>query len=122
MVSEGRIQDREILENNLILVGFPERTHLLSGLPEEVEIRKDGFTLNGSHYNQPSDVFFGVFPHPSAEGRVMGLFLPNSMNFAHEIARKATHYGKYSYLAFRDGRNLDKGIWPISGSPLTYHW
>jgi hypothetical protein len=32
--------------------------------------------------------------------------------------RKITHYGKYSYLAFSNGENLVKGIWPPAASPL----
>jgi hypothetical protein len=38
------------------------------------------------------------------------------------VARKITHYGKYSYLAFQGGKNLDKGIWPVETSPLIYEW
>jgi hypothetical protein len=34
-------------------------------------------------------------------------------------ARKITHYGKYSYLAFREGNNQAKGTWTASRSPLV---
>jgi len=38
------------------------------------------------------------------------------------VARKITHYGKYSYLAFQQGKNKDKGIWPVEKSPLVVEW
>ena len=34
------------------------------------------------------------------------------------LGRKVPHYGKYSYLVFDDGNNVDKGIWPAGDSPL----
>ena len=34
------------------------------------------------------------------------------------LARKLPHYGKYSYLGFREGKNVTKGIWQPT-SPLT---
>jgi hypothetical protein len=34
------------------------------------------------------------------------------------VARKLSHYGKYSYLAFDQATNLLKGTWPVTRSPL----
>lgn len=115
--------DAEAMEkNDLFIVGFPERSDLLSRLPQEVTIGKSGFALDGRAYSHPSAVFFGVFAHPFAAGRVMALFLPLSAEYAEEVARKVTHYGKYGYLAFSQGRIQEKGIWPVSESPLIYQW
>ena len=33
-----------------------------------------------------------------------------------------THYGKYSYLSFQEGKNRDKGFWQISETPLVIWW
>ena len=37
------------------------------------------------------------------------------------LARKLPHYHKYSYLAFEGNEpvNVDKGRWPVTGSPMT---
>jgi hypothetical protein len=48
--------------------------------------------------------------------------MPLSPQYADVVARKITHYGKYSYLAFQSGKNMDKGIWPVEDSPLVYEW
>ncbi len=121
-VPEGELKAEAMKNYDLFMVGFPERSDLLSRLPQEVTIRKSGFAINGRAYSHPSAVFFGVFPHPFAADRVMALFLPLSPEYAQEVARKVTHYGKYSYLAFSQGRTQERGIWPISESPLIYQW
>ncbi len=38
------------------------------------------------------------------------------------IARKVPHYGKYSYLAFDNGKNCVKGNWAAGVSPLKAAW
>jgi hypothetical protein len=48
--------------------------------------------------------------------------MPLSPEYADIVAAKITHYGKYSYLAFRRGKNQDKGFWPVATSPLVYNW
>jgi hypothetical protein len=73
-------------------------------------------------YDKPFDTFFGVFEHPATANRIAALFMPLSPQYADVVARKITHYGKYSYLAFQSGKNLDKGIWPAETSPLVYEW
>jgi hypothetical protein len=85
-------------------------------------VGKSGLALNGKAFSHPSVVFFGVFAHPMVEGRVMALFMPLSTEYMGQVARKITHYGKYSYLVFSQGRNQVKGIWPISESPLIHEW
>ncbi|MDX1707673.1 MAG: hypothetical protein R3274_03665, partial [Desulfobacterales bacterium] len=73
-------------------------------------------------YDHATDIFFGVFAHPQRNDRVTALFMPLSSSHAEEVARKVTHYGKYSYLAFQKGSNRDKGFWSTEQSPLEYRW
>ncbi len=80
------------------------------------------FSLHNMVYDQPSDVFFGVFAHPFAEDRVAALFWPLSPVQAEVVARKVTHYGKYSYLVFQNGQNREKGFWQPQNSPLVVQW
>jgi hypothetical protein len=53
---------------------------------------------------------------------VVALYLPLSSGAAEDGAGRITHYGRYSYLAFRAGKNEMKGTWPIAESPLIYSW
>ncbi len=122
IVPEDQLKMSAVHENDLIIVGVPEKEELLSGLPPHVSVAKSGFTILGNAFSHPSAVFFGVFAHPMGGGRVVALFLPLSPAYARQVARKVTHYGKYSYLIFSKGRNKVKEIWPISETPLIYHW
>jgi len=122
ILSDDQLQAETMMENDMVVVGFPKTKEILSHLPPQVAVGREGIILNEKAYDHPSVAFFGVFAHPFVEGRVMALFLPLSMKYARQVARKITHYGKYSYLVFSQGRIQEKGIWPISNSPLTYEW
>ena len=85
IVREDRVEQREILRDDILLVGLPEMRFLPLEFKQEVSIGKEEFALDGRRYGDPSDVFFGVFAHPRAEGRVMALFLPLSGAYAREV-------------------------------------
>jgi len=120
ILPEDQLKKSAVRENDLVIVGIPEKEDLLSALPPQASLGKSGFELEGEAFSDPTAAFFGVFANPMRRGRVMALFLPLSRAYAGQVARKVTHYGKYSYLVFRQGRNEAKGIWPISESPLIY--
>ena len=122
MTEENKISREQLLENDILVVGYPQNKSLLRHLPDQVVIHQRSFILNKTLYDQSSDVFFGVFDHPFVQERIAALFFILSSWQAETVARKITHYGKYSYLAFRNGQNRDKGIWPIERSPLEYQW
>jgi len=122
ILSEDELEVRDLKENDVLLVGLPENAQSLFKIPEGLMVQKQRFKVNGKNYDRPSDSFFGVFRSPAHEGRVVALFLPLSEKHADEVARKITHYGRYSYLVFREGRNEAKGTWPVTESPLVCEW
>jgi aminopeptidase N len=122
IVPEDQLNESAVRENDMVILGLPEKEELLSSLPLQVSVVKSGFAFKGKTFSDPSTVFFGVFAHPMGGDRVMALFLPLSTAYAGQVARKVTHYGKYSYLIFSQGFNQVKGIWSISESPLIYTW
>ncbi len=121
IVNEDALTEPMAEKNDLIFIGIPEKDRFLRGMPETVSARENGFALNDRFYKYPSGGFFGVFQNPRAEGRVAALFLAQGPS-AEIVARKITHYGKYSYLAFTSGANQDKGTWPVTDSPLIHHF
>ena len=119
---ESEIRRDQLLEKDILMIGYPHRKDIFQNLPAQIAINQKSFNLNQVVYDQSSDVFFGVFSHPLTEKRVAALFLPLSPRQAEKVARKVTHYGKYSYLAFQNGKNRDKGFWSLSQSPLEFQW
>ena len=122
MVSEDRLNHSIIKGNDLIFVGLPRKTEYLKDLRSRTDFDRKSFALKGARFDDPSDTFFGVFEHPLNDGRIAALFLPLSSQYAGIVARKITHYGKYSYLAFHGPQNRVKGTWSVTESPLIYRW
>ena len=121
-ISEREVRRSQLAESDFLLIGQPEKRTLLPQMPEQVSIQPGSFTLNNRLYNETSDAFFGVFHHPFNDNRTAALFIPASNPYADMVARKITHYGKYSYLAFQSGKNMAKGVWSVEKSPLVHEW
>jgi len=122
ILSEDELKGKDLKEHDLLLVGLSEYVSPPFKMPEGLMVQKQLFKVNGKAYDRPSDSFFGVFTSAAHEGRVLALFLPLSEKHNREVARKITHYGRYSYLVFREGRNEVRGTWPVTESPLVYEW
>jgi hypothetical protein len=122
IVSEDELKESDLKENDLLLLGLTDNGSRLFRIPEGLELQKHRIKVNGKEYEKRSDSFFGVFQSSAREERLVALFHSLSGKHAHEVARKITHYGRYSYLVFSEGRNEAKGMWPVTESPLTYSW
>ncbi|MGB5617739.1 MAG: M1 family aminopeptidase, partial [Desulfobacterales bacterium] len=122
VVTEDRLDVTAIGESDLLLIGLPSRTDLLAAVDGRIALTKQSFELEGVTYRGPADVFFGVFKPSGRTRRATALFFPLSSEYAELVARKITHYGSYSYLAFNRGQNQVKGVWPTLASPLIHRF
>ncbi len=121
-VSETKLESTKIEGRDLLIIGSPRREPLLNRLPDLVRLEIDRFTVDGRLYDRSGDAFFGVFEHPTDKDRAAAVFFPLSVAAVNPAAEKITHYGKYSYLVFREGGNREKGIWPIDRTPMEVRW
>ena len=121
-IAEDQLDRQLMVDSDILMIGRPRHAEILKNIPTAVDIRSKSFSLNQATYHKASDAFFGVFTHPYAQNRIMALFMPLSPEYAEVVAAKITHYGKYSYLAFQNGKNKAKGFWPVETSPLIYEW
>jgi hypothetical protein len=121
-LSDDELKVEDLKENDVLFVGLSEKNLFPFQMPEGLVLQGQRFKVNGKVYDKPSDSFFGVFRSSAHEERVVAVFQPLSDKQAHEVARKITHYGRYSYLVFREGRNEAKGTWPVTESPLVHEW
>jgi hypothetical protein len=122
VVPERDFKSGMLGKKSVMVVGFPESAVLRSLFSQNVSTSKDGFSFQGKPFGGSSHHFFGVFPHPSDADRVAALFFPTSGRHVGQILRKVSHYGRYSFLVFRDTRNIGKGVWPVLSSPLIHVW
>lgn len=121
VVAESDLDEGETQSRSLLLVGRPSDPKLLPTLPETVAFVADGLELQGETYAPGADAFFGVFPRPGNPEKVAALFWADG-DGASVVARKITHYGAYSFLAFRENQNRAKGTWPVTDSPLIHRF
>ena len=113
----------EDIKNNALFIfgGLNENKvleRLIDKLPDGTLIERDKVTINNKSYQGKGDftvlTILNKFNPDKAIMIIIG-FDPNSIRIT---GSKLIHYGKYSYLAFKDGKNIDKGIWDTKDSPL----
>jgi aminopeptidase N len=122
IVSEARVDRNRFKGQDVILVGCPRTVEWLSTVPASLHLQKEGFSLGGVQGSSAGDMFFGVFTNPYDPGRALAVLLPIASPDAANVAAKITHYGRFSYLIFRDGQNRDKGAWEPADSPAVHRW
>jgi hypothetical protein len=118
-IDERDLNARPAADQALLFIGRPQHAGLMPLLPDLIHLENDGFRLAGNRFRDPADALFMVVGEPR---QPRALFWPLSVEAASAAWRKITHYGNYSYLAFRDGGNLEKGTWPATTSPLRIQW
>jgi len=122
IVAESQVDRNRFKGQDVILVGYPRAAEWLSTVPAALNLQKEGFSLAGVQGPNAGDIFFGVFTNPYDPGRVLAVWLPMGSPDAADVAAKITHYGRFSYLIFRDGRNRDKGSWDPADSAVLHRW
>jgi hypothetical protein len=122
IVAEAQADAGRFMGQDVILVGYPRTAEWLRTMPASLHLQKEGFSLAGVQGPEAGDMFFGVFANPYDSGRVLSVWLPMGSPDAPSVAAKIPHYGRFSYLIFRDGQNRGKGSWETADSPVSYRW
>jgi len=102
---------------DILFLGWPRSQTLQPDLPLEVTESEQEFAVSGKLSDDNGDVLFMVGKMAKAD-QVVAYFLPGSVAAAKDTARRIPHYGRYSYLVFRDGQNQVKATWEPDNSPL----
>ena len=102
---------------DLLVLGWPNSQELRITLPAGFAVDAQQFAIGDKRYAEAEDVLFMVMTGHEPQ-HVVGYFLPGSSAAAQDTARRIPHYGRYSYLAFRGGRNQVKATWETERSPL----
>ncbi len=115
IVGENEAGPERLKGHDLLFCGFPAHVPFPPvGAPASVT--RQGFRVGGELFDRPGDALFLVTRSPIDRDRVAALFYPLSAEASERSLAKITHYGKYSYLAFRGGENRAKGIVPAASA------
>jgi aminopeptidase N len=113
VIAESEGSASRLAGHDLLFCGVPEKPYIIMA-PGQTSVSRESFTFDRQIFDRPEDALFTVVRHPVDRDHIVALFYPLSAAAAAECARKITHYGKYSYLAFTAGENRLKGIAPAS--------
>lgn len=113
----------EDIENNALFIfgGLNENKvleKLIDKLPEGVSLGRDKVTINKRSYQGEGYFTVLTVPNKLNPDKAIMIIIGFDPNSIRATGGKLIHYGKYSYLAFKDGKNIDKGIWDTKDSPL----
>jgi hypothetical protein len=93
--SQDDIPFTQLKDNSLIIAGFD--TPMVDMLFGKQAVPEDGVRVV-------------VHKNPYNKNEVIALLHAKNANEVKAVARRLSHYGKYSLLAFKGGRNIDKAI------------
>jgi aminopeptidase N len=87
-------------------------------LPQDVAIAPGQWRIAGTTYEPAQHTLVITAAHPDTPDQTVNWLMAASPHLVPAIGRKLRHYGKYSYLVFRADTVVDKGIWPVTSSPM----
>ncbi len=123
ITSEKEAEKKMSKQGDFLFFGLPRSEKLksfFSSSPEDVTLSAEKFSVKGF---SDADCLFLVFNGSNRGAGMTALYLPVSGTSSDSVltaARKITHYGKYSYLAFSHGVIRQKGVWEVLCSPLQF--
>lgn len=113
----------EDLSRKLFLLGSPDNNLVVKRLQEGVspalKFENGSFVLNGTRYDKEDASLSYCFPNPNKKGSAICLFFGLSPEAVRTAGHKLSHYGRYSYVLFDDGKSIDKGVFPKPVDPLS---
>lgn len=86
--------------------------------PEGVFLTPEWWEIEGSTYDPDDYSLVMTLYHPENPDLTINRFLAQNPQMVISIGRKIVHYGKYSFLLFSGEKNVAKGIWPVTTSPM----
>ena len=117
VVSEADFIKRPLTERDLLFLGWPQSEAFQPEIPEEFSSDKAELPIAQELEDDDPGVFFMVKKAASGS-HLRAYFLPGSVTAATDVARRIPHYGRYSYLFFKKGKNVHKATWKPKVSPL----
>lgn len=105
-------------QHDLLFVGWPPAEIVAGNEVLQLQAEQDSFYWDKIRYQGTADSLFLCRKTAKGNQHLSAIFHPLSQQAARKVARKISHYGRYSYLVFKDGANFVKGTDEPGESPL----
>ena len=102
-VSEAYMRVASILEGGSVKIDKPL-------LPSSIKIGEFTISVNDNVYDKKDAVLAVAVENPHNKGTVILFLAGEKPEYIISAGEKLSHYGKYSYLLFVKGENMEKGI------------
>ncbi|MFZ0391705.1 MAG: M1 family aminopeptidase [Calditrichia bacterium] len=122
----GEISADALKNHSLYLLGSPAENSLWKkiryGQPEIAAVENESVNLNRQSLPGADDLVVLAFRSlENPDISIVSVTLGENVQIG-RVGNLLSHYGKYSYLTFEKGKNRDKGVYPVSESPLIYNF
>ncbi len=90
-------------------------------LPSSIKIGEDTISIHGKVYDKNDAVLAVALESPYNKGAVVLFISGNKPENIVSVGERLVHYGKYSYLLFVKGENVEKGTWEAEKLRRVFH-
>lgn len=109
------VTEEDLRKNSVYLLGGAGENDLagklLSKLPPDIKLTEETISVKGKEYSRKDAVLVAALVNPYNPDAVLLFFTGNNPDEIASVGSRLFHYGKYSYLLFVKGENVEKGIW-----------
>ncbi|MEP9409800.1 MAG: hypothetical protein HRF42_00060 [Candidatus Brocadia sp.] len=120
--ADTEITEKELNQKSLFILGGLTENKLtklfVENLSKDFFIEDGSFVANKVSYNDKGNALLVTSKNVKNMEKGIVLFVGLSSEAIKSVGYKIPHYGKYSYLIFADGKNIDKGTFAVTDSPL----
>lgn len=120
--ADTSVTEAELSQKSLFILGGPTENKLtkmfVGNLPKDFSFEEGFFVVNKVTFDKKGNAFLVTAKNGKNMKKGVVLFAGLSPDAIKSVGFKIPHYGKYSYLVFADGKNIDKGTFSVTDSPM----
>ncbi len=120
--ADTAVTETELSQKSLFILGGVAENKLtkifIGNLPKDFSFEDGFFVLNKVTFGNKGNAFLVTVKNVKNMKKGVVLFAGLSSDAIKSVGFKIPHYGKYSYLVFADGKNVDKGAFAVTDSPM----
>jgi hypothetical protein len=120
--ADTEVAETELTQKSLFILGGLTENKLtkvvIENLPKDFLLEEGSFGVNKVTYKDKGNALLVTSKNVKNMKKGVALFVGLSSDAIESVGFKIPHYGKYSYLVFASGKNVDKGTFTVTDTPL----